>query len=112
MLPVLGKINLFRLGRGESSPPPSPTSVYAPGFEGNMKEKCSVEKSRSLKSCKATLKKKKNCDKNQEKSNFLFNDRNDAINSYSNGDQNDTVKVMIQKIFKLHRKTLVPEPLF
>ena len=63
--------------------------------EGNVKDKYSVDKSRSLKSCKARLQKKKKCDNNQEKSNFLFTDRNDDIDSYSYGDQTDTVKVMI-----------------
>ena len=44
-----------------------------------MKDEYSIEKSRSLKSCKATLQKNKNCNKNQEISNFLFTDRNEDI---------------------------------
>ena len=60
-----------------------------------MKDEYSIEKSRSLKSCKATLQKNKNCNKNQEISNFLFTDRNKDIvieekiqrsNRYSEGD--------------------------
>ena len=39
------------------------------------------------------LQKKKNCDKNQEKSNFLFTDRNNDIDSYSYGGLTLTVKV-------------------
>ena len=49
-------------------------------YEGNVKDEYNVEKSRSLKSCKATLSKKNACDKNK-KSSFLFTDRNDDIDS-------------------------------
>ena len=38
----------------------------------NMKDQNNVEKSRSLKSSKATLQKKKSCDKNKRKNNFLL----------------------------------------
>ena len=34
-----------------------------------------------------------------KKSNFPFTDRNDDIDSYSYGDQTDTVKLMIKRIF-------------
>ena len=49
-----------------------------------MKDEYNVKKLRLLKSCKATLQKKKNCDKNQEKNNFVFTGRRDGIDSYSN----------------------------
>ena len=42
-----------------------------------MEEEYNVEK--SLKSCKSPSQKKKSCNKNQEKSNFLFTDKNDDI---------------------------------
>ena len=61
-----------------------------------MEQEYNVEKSRSLKSL---LQKKKTYNKNQEKGNFLFTDKNDDIDSYSYGDQNDTVKVIIRNIF-------------
>ena len=64
-----------------------------------MEEEYNVEKSRSLKSCNSLLQKKKTFNKNQEKSNFLFTDKNDHIDSYSYGDENDTVKTMIRSIF-------------
>ena len=34
-----------------------------------------------------------------KKNNFLFTDRNNDIDSYSYGDQTDTMKVMIKNIF-------------
>ena len=34
-----------------------------------------------------------------EKSNLFFTDKNDDIDSYSYGDQSNTVKVMIRSIF-------------
>ena len=40
-----------------------------------------------------------NCDRNQEKRNFIFTDRNDDIDSYLYEDQTDTVNVMIRSIF-------------
>ena len=67
-------------------------------YGGNVKDEYTVEKSRSLKSCKATLSKKKAFNKNK-KSNFLFTDRNDDIDSYSYGDQTDIVKLMIKSSF-------------
>ena len=45
------------------------------------------------------LQKKKNCDKNQEKSNFLFTDRNNDIDSYSYGGLTLTVKVWSAAFF-------------
>ena len=68
-----------------------------------MEEEYNVEKSRSLKSCNSPLQKKKTCNKNQEKSNFLFTDKNDDIDSYSYGGQNDTVKVISRSIFWILR---------
>ena len=52
-----------------------------------------------LKSHKSPLQKKKNWDKNQEKSNSFFTERTDDIDSYSYGDQTGTMKVMITSIF-------------
>ena len=44
-------------------------------LEENVEEEYNVEK--SLQSCKTPLQKKKSCNKNQEKSNFLFTDKKD-----------------------------------
>ena len=62
-----------------------------------MKNKNNVAKSRSLKSYKATLQKK--CNKDQEKRNFLFTDRNDDIDSYPYGDLTNMEKVIIKRNF-------------
>ena len=67
--------------------------------EESVEEDYNAQKRRLLKSCKSPLQKKKNCNKNQEKCNFFFTNKNDDIDSYSNGDQTDTVKVMIRNIF-------------
>ena len=47
------------------------------------------KKSKTLKSCNLSLHKKKTCNKNQEKSNFWFTDKNYNIDSCSYGDQTD-----------------------
>ena len=80
-------------------------------YEGNVKDEYNVEKSRSLKSCKATLQKKKTYHKNQ-KSNFFFTDRSDDIDSYSHGDQTDTVKLMIKVGLSPSKKNLFYLPLW
>ena len=64
-----------------------------------MEHEYNIEKSRSLNSCKSPLQKRKNCKKNRKKGNFLFTDENDDIDSYSNADQTNTVKVMVRNIF-------------
>ena len=64
-----------------------------------MGEKCNVENSRSLQSYKSPLQKKKNCSKNQEKSNGFVTDNNADLELYSYGYRADAVKVMIRSIF-------------
>ena len=55
-----------------------------------MKGEQNVKKSKTLKSCKASLQKKNNDNKNQEKNNFHFTDKKYNIDSYSYGDQIDS----------------------
>ena len=64
-----------------------------------MKDEHSAGKSKSLKSCKAAVTGKQKIAIRIKKDNFLFTDRNYDIDSYSNGDQTYTVKVMIRCIF-------------
>ena len=59
-------------------------------YGGDVKGEYNVEKSKTLKSCKASLQKNNNYNKNQEKSNFRFIDKNYNIDSYSYGDQTDS----------------------
>ena len=68
-------------------------------YEGNVKNEYNIKNSRSWKSCKTTLQKKKNYNKTQEKKQFPFTDRNNDIDLYSCGDQTDTAKVMIRSSF-------------
>ena len=49
-----------------------------------------VKKSKTPKSCKASLQKKNNYNKNQERSNFHFTDKKYNSDSYSYGDQIDS----------------------
>ena len=60
------------------------------GYEGDVEDEYNVKKSKTLKSWKALLQKKKNHNKNQEKSNFRFTDKNRNIDSYSYGDPTDS----------------------
>ena len=52
-----------------------------------MEDEYNVKKSKTLKSCKASLQKRKTYNKNQEESNFRFTDKNYNIDCYSYGDQ-------------------------
>ena len=70
-----------------------------------MKDEYNVEKSRSLKSCKATLQKKKTYHKNQ-KSNFFFTGRSDDMDSYSHGDQTNAAKLIIKVGLSPSKKNL------
>ena len=90
----------------EGQPPPSLATrcesrkrKKADSYEENVEKEYDIEKSKSLKSWKSPLHKKKNYKKNQGKVNFLFTDKNDDIDSHSNGDQADTVKGMVRIIF-------------
>ena len=60
------------------------------GYEVDVKGEYNVKKSKTLKPCTASLQKKSNYNKNQEKSNFHFTDKNYNIDSYSCGDQTDS----------------------
>ena len=64
-----------------------------------MNEEYDVGESTSLKSCKPPLQKNKNWNKNQEKKQFSFTEKNEDIDSYSYGVQSNTLKEMIRSIF-------------
>ena len=90
----------------EGQPPSSLATKYeswkrkkADSWEESAEKEYDIEKSKSLKSCKSPLHKKKNYKKNHGKVNFLFTDKNDDIHSNSNGVQADTVKGMVRIIF-------------
>ena len=59
-------------------------------YVGDVEDKYNVKKSKTIKSCKVLLQKRKTYNKNQEKSNFRFTDKNYNIDSYSYGDETDS----------------------
>ena len=74
-----------------------------------MEHEYNIEKSRSLNSCKSPLQKKEKLQKEPKKGNFLFTDENDDIDSYSNADQTNTVKVMVRSIFWFCRYEVISD---
>ena len=59
-------------------------------YVGDVEDKYNVKKSKTIKSRKVLLQKRKTYNKNQEKSNFRFTDKNYNIDSYSCGDETDS----------------------
>ena len=57
---------------------------------GDVEDEYNVKKSKTLKSCKTLLQKRKTYNKNQEKSNFRVTDKYYDIDSYSHADQTDS----------------------
>ena len=82
--------------KGEQLPPLLATKSGSPkrkkvdDYVGDVEDKYNVKKSKTIKSCKVLLQKRKTYNKNQEKSNFRFTDKNYNIDSYSCGDETDS----------------------